>query len=172
MALLCCPLSGSAQSREYQVKAAFLYNFAQFVEWPSNAFTNATQPFRIGVLGDNPFGDALANIVRGETIGKREVVLQQSNAPEDLLGCQMVYIAISDTNQASRILAHFNSRPVLTVAELDGAGRHGAIIRFYRDGPRVRFEIDPKAAEKAGLKVRSEMLRLGRIVSESAEAQQ
>src|SRR5688572_8568350 len=81
----------SAASKEYQIKAAFLFNFVQFVEWPVTAFANGDSPICIGVLGENPFGTALDETVRGEVIGNRKVVVQRSREVEDLKDCHLVF---------------------------------------------------------------------------------
>lgn len=163
------PQTLRAQSKEYQVKAAFLYNFAQFVAWPESAFTNADEPFQIGVLGDNPFGADLKETVRGETIHGRTVVIQESRRAENLAGCQIVFISKSEAGRATEVCSKLNSKPVLTVSEAPGFVQRGGVINFYRDGTKVRFEINPDAAEKNGLKLGSELLGVGKIVqTESA----
>jgi hypothetical protein len=162
--LLMTPAASRAESKEYQVKAAFLYNFAQFVAWPENAFTNAGEPFQIGVLGENPFGAALKETVHGETIHGREMIVQQSNHAEDLASCQIVFVSKTQVGHLDEVFSKFGSKPVLTVSETAGFAQRGGIINFYRDGGKVRFEINPEAAEKSGLKLGSELLTLGKIV--------
>jgi hypothetical protein len=153
-----------AQTKEYQVKAAFLYNFAQFVVWPETSFTNADEPFRIGVLGDNPFGKDLVETVRGETIHGRPMTIQESRRAESLTNCQIVFITNAEAGHLDEIFAKLGSRPVLTVSEIPGFTQRGGVINFYREGSKVRFEINPDAAEKNGLKIGSELLTLGKIV--------
>jgi hypothetical protein len=153
-----------AQTKEYQVKAAFLYNFAQFVAWPETSFTNADEPFRIGVLGDNPFGKDLVETVRGETIHGRPMTIQESRRAESLTNCQIVFITNAEAGHLDEIFAKLGSRPVLTVSEIPGFAQRGGVINFYREGSKVRFEINPEAAEKNGLKIGSELLTLGKIV--------
>jgi hypothetical protein len=158
------PSGLQAQTKEYQVKAAFLYNFAQFVSWPETAFTNANDPFQIGVLGDNPFGKDLEETVRGETIHGRPVSIQVSRHIENLVNCQIVFISKAEAGHADEVFSKLGSKPVLTVSEAPGLASHGGVINFYRDGNKVRFEINPEAAEKNGLKVGSELLALGKII--------
>jgi hypothetical protein len=162
--LLTAPAVLRAESREYEVKAAFLYNFAQFVVWPESAFTNAGEPFQIGVLGENPFGGDLEETVRGETIHGRQMVVKQSNHAEDLAGCQIVFVSKAEAGHWSEVVSQLGSKPVLTVSESAGFAQHGGIVNFYREGGKVRFEINLEAAEKSGLKLSSELLALGRIV--------
>ena len=153
-----------AQTKEYQVKAAFLFNFAQFVAWPETSFTNADQPFQIGVLGDNPFGKDLAETVRGEKIHGRPIVIQESRRAESLANCQIVFIGGAEAGHFDEIFSKLGSKPVLTVSEVPGFARRGGVINFYREGSKVRFEINPDAAEKNDLKIGSELLTLGKII--------
>ena len=153
-----------AQSREYQVKAAFVYNFAQFVMWPETAFTNTTQPFQIGVLGENPFGKSLEETVKGETIKGRPIIVVESPRIEKLAGCQILFVSKSALAHAEDIFQKLDSKPVLTVSEDPGFIQQGGIINLYRDGGKVHFQINPDAAEKNGLKLGSELLSVGKIV--------
>jgi hypothetical protein len=162
------PSALHAQSKEYQVKAAFLFNFAQFVAWPEIAFTNADEPFHIGVLGSNPFGKDLAETVRGEAIHGRTMVIQESHRAETLANCQIVFICNSEASHIDEILSALGSKPILTVSEIPGFANRGGIINFYREGTKVRFEINPDAAGKKSLKVGSELLTLGKIVHPEA----
>ncbi len=162
------PLPAQTSAREYQVKAVFLFNFLQFVEWPPAAFPNDDTPIRIGILGDDPFGPALEETVRDETINKRRLVVSRSHRVEDLRDCHLVFISKSESRRIDAILAQFSNRPVLTVSEVDGFARQGGIIAFYQDGKKVRFEINPGTAQRLGLKMSSELLRLGKIVGQEA----
>jgi hypothetical protein len=160
------PVDATAQSapREYQIKAVFLFNFLQFVEWPAEAFDDARAPIRIGVLGDDPFGPALNAAVRGETINGRELIVERSQRIEDLRGCQLVFISQSESHRLDNLLSLLGTQPVLTVSEANGFARRGGIIGFYSDGNKVRFEINADAGRQRGLKLSSELLRLGKIV--------
>lgn len=158
------PCTLRAQSREYQIKAAFIYNFAQFVQWPASAFTNASQPFEIGILGDNPFGKSLEETVKGETIKGRPIIIVEASRIEKLAGCQILFVSKSASSHVDEIFPKLNSQPVLTVGEDPGFLRQGGIINLYRDGPKVHFEINPDAAERSGLKLGSELLSVGKVV--------
>lgn len=154
----------SAVSKEYQIKAVFLFNFAQFVEWPSSAFANANAPFRIGVFGDDPFGGVLDETVRNESINNHKLVVQRVNTEDDLAGCQLVFISKSEKSRADKVLSGLSAKPVLTVGESDGFARQGGVINFYLENRKVRFEINPSMAQHQGLKVSSQLLSLGKIV--------
>jgi hypothetical protein len=158
------PSLRAAESKEYQIKAAFLFNFAQFVLWPATAFTNASEPFQIGVLGDSRFDNALEEIVQGETIQGRQIIIVKSSHVEKLAACQILFVCKSEAGHFDDVFQKLDSKPVLTVSEDASFIRHGGIINFYRDGPKVRFEINPDAADKTGLKLGSQLLRVGKIV--------
>ena len=158
----------SAPTREYQVKAVFLFNFLQFVEWPPAAFRDEGIPIRIGILGDDPFGPALEETMRDETINKRRLVVTRSHRVEDLRDCQLVFIGKSESRRIETILSFLNNRPVLTVSEVDSFARQGGVIAFYQDGKKVRFEINPGTAQRLGLKMSSELLRLGKVVGQES----
>ena len=167
--LMLAPAALQAQTKEYQVKAAFLFNFAQFVDWPENAFTNADEPFCIGVLGDDPFGAALEQIIQGETIDGHKMTVQHSRLVVDLKNCQVVFVSKSEKGHIGEILPELGSRPVLTVGDIPGFARGGGDINFFLEGNKVRFEINPNAAQANGLKISSQLLSLGKIVSGGKE---
>lgn len=162
--VLLAPTILQAQSREYQIKAAFVYNFAQFVLWPASAFTNTTQPFQIGVLGENPFGKSLDETVKGETINGRQITIVESSRLEKLAGCQIIFVSKSAAAHLDDAFQKLDSKPVLTVSEDPAFIQHGGIINLTRDGAKVHFEINPDAAEKSGLKLGSELLSVGKVV--------
>jgi len=166
--LLLTPSALQAQTKEYQVKAAFLFNFAQFVAWPETSFTNAEEPFQIGVLGSNPFGKDLTETVRGEAIHGRPMVIQEARRAEGLANCQIIFICSWEAGHLDEILSKLGSKPVLTVSEIPGFAGRGGIVNFYREGSKVRFEINPDAAGKNSLKIGSELLTLGKIVHPEA----
>jgi hypothetical protein len=166
-ALAFAPREAPAQlavSREYQIKATFLFNFVQFVEWPKEAFTSSDTPICIGVLGEDPFGAALEDTVRGETVQNRKLIVQRSRRMESLKNCHLVFISKSETEQVPGILGALDPASVLTVSETQGFAQHGGIINLYLAGNKVRFEINPAAAHRKGLKISSELLSLGKIV--------
>jgi hypothetical protein len=154
----------TAPAREYQIKAVFLFNFAQFVEWPAEAFASEEAPLCFGVLGDDPFGAALESVVSGESVRGRKLIVRRARRAEDLEGCQLLFISRSERARLGEILAELEGAPVLTVSEIEGFGRRGGVINFYLEQNRVRFEINPEAAREDGLRISSELLNLGKIV--------
>ncbi len=151
-------------SREYQVKAVFLFNFAQFVEWPATAFSGPDAPLSLCVLGDDPFGTALQEAVHGETIANRRLEARHSRRVEDLVNCQMLFISKSEEQHIGEILAELDVMAILTVSEVEGFARRGGNINFYLEENKVRFEINPDAAQSRGIKMNAQLLSLGKIV--------
>ena len=167
LALLLAAPAGGAQdtASEYDVKAAFLYNFTKFVDWPATAFHDDRSTVRLCVLGDDPFGESLREIAEGEVAGRRLTVLTVSSM-NDPAACQILFISRSERERLPEILAAVRDAPVMTVSETKGFLEQGGIINFVLEGPRVRFEINQGAAERAGLKISSRLLRLAtRVVT-------
>jgi hypothetical protein len=169
--MLSSPLTPSAEgvvSREYQIKAVFLYNFAQFVEWPPTAFASPSAPLCIGVLGADPFGAALDETVKGEAIGNHKLVIARSNNVQDLKGCQLIFVSDSERDHVSDILAALDPEAVLTVSDIESFARRGGVINFFLQGNKVRFEINPTSARHEGIRISSQLLSLGRIIDPAA----
>ena len=155
----------TAQDRpvEYQVKAAFLYNFAKFTEWPDQAFPSRESAFTI-CHTDDPFHGAVERTVQGETWNGRPLSVKQIESGSEVRGCQIVYISQSAAQKGMEILMAAANAPVLTVGETASFIDAGGIIRFTESGHRIRFEINPDAADHASLRVSSRLLRLADIV--------
>ena len=153
---------GNAPS-EYQVKAAFLFNFGKFVEWPAGAYTNATAPLVIGVYGGNPFHHDLEQLVAGKQIGGHPVAVRQINDLPALNQCHVVFLNTPDPHQAAEILAALGHAPVLTVTEnLVHFQTSKFMVNFVLEHGRIRFEINQDAARSGRLKISSKLLTLAR----------
>lgn len=151
---------GPSAIEEYDVKAAFLFNFAKFVEWPASAFKSADDPIKICVLGQNPFGSSLENAVRGKTFGSRAFVVQDVTNAQDAATCHILFVAASVYKRLSPIVGGLKTSTVLTVGETDDFAANGGIITFRVRDARVRFEIETSAAERAQLRISSKLLSL------------
>jgi len=147
---------------EYQVKAAYLYNFGRFVAWPSKIAPSRGESFAVCVLGADPFGPALDATVTGETIHGAKVVARRISTPQDALTCSVLFISLSEDNRLrlTEILAVLDRASVLTVSDLPEFAQRGGMVQFLLDGNRVRFEVNVPAAERAGLNLSSELLKL------------
>lgn len=165
--LLLAPLLAGAQavpSIEYQVKAVYLFNFATFVEWPPAAGAVPDEPFTIGVLGEDPFGPLLDEVVANERIGNRPLVVRRFADPGAIEPCQILFVSRSEAHRLPEVLARVHGHPTLTVADIPGFAASGGMIGFTTEDGSVRFEINRGAVEAAHLSANSKLLRLARIV--------
>ncbi|MDY6953070.1 MAG: YfiR family protein [Thermodesulfobacteriota bacterium] len=150
-------------SREYQVKAAFLYNFAKFVEWPAEASVDDQSAMILAMLGDDPFGKALETMEGKKAKGKR-VSIKSFARIEDVQKCHILFVSRSEERHLDTILAHLKGQHVLTVGDMEGFAHRGGIIHFITSANRIGFKINVDAAERAGLKISSRLLKLADIV--------
>lgn len=166
---LAAPPARAASSTEYQLKAVFLFNFAQFVEWPARAFPEADSPLVIGVLGDDPFGAALDQTVRGEVVNRRPLVVQRYRRVEEALGSHILFISHSESARLDQILASLRGRNILTVGESDAFALRGGMIRFLTANNKLRLRINMTAVQAGELTISSKLLRPSEIVSSERE---
>ncbi|HZL43368.1 MAG TPA: YfiR family protein [Verrucomicrobiae bacterium] len=145
---------------EYKLKAAFLFNFAKYVEWPPAAFAEATSPMVIGILGENPFRDDLEPTIRDKTINNRPLVIKEFRSPAEATNCHILFISTSEKQRLPEILKSLHGTSVLTVGETDRFTETGGMINFVTEGNKIRFQINVEAAKSAGLKVSSKLLSL------------
>lgn len=149
---------------EYQVKAVFLFNFTQFVEWPAGAFPDDKAPFVICVLGRDPFGENLDEAVRGERVGSRDLVVQRYESLEKVGHCQILFVTDLAAERPAGLAAALVGRSVLTVGDAQGRAGRDVVIGFVSDRNRIRLRINLKAAQDAGLVISSKLLRPAEIV--------
>jgi hypothetical protein len=162
-ALLLSP-AVAAPPTEHEVKAAYLNNFAKFVEWPVEALRPG-DPFVIGVLGQDPLADALVDLFQGAEVRGHRVVIENRRA-ERALRAHVLFIAGSESFVLPRVLRELEGRPVLTVSDMEGFLERGGMVRFLIEDQRVRFEINHLEAQQAGLTLSSQLLRIARRVVE------
>ena len=164
--LLLGGLGASAQtgaSREYQVKAVFLFNFAQFTEWPAAAFADANSPLIIGILGADPFGAYLDETVRNERVNNRPLGIQRYQRVDEIKSCHILFISRSETDTYEQIFARLQGRSILTVGDAEGFATRG-MIRFVTEQNRIRLRVNLGAARAASLTISSKVLRTAEIV--------
>ena len=151
-----------APPSEYQLKAAFLLNFAKFVEWPPTAFAGANSPMILGILGENPFGDALERTIRDKTINNRPLVIKEFRSAAEATNCHLLFIGASEKARLPAVLKGLSEAKasVLTVGEADRFTESGGMINFVRQGNKIRFQINEVAAKGVGLKISSKLLSL------------
>jgi hypothetical protein len=163
-------LTTSAQTvDEYQVKGAFIYNFAKFVEWPALTFKTDKDPLRICVLGQNPFGNALVDGVGGKTVVGRSLVVTDISDAGQGADCQILFIGSSERKRLRSIFADLRMTGVLTVGETEGFATQGGIVNFKLEDGRVRLEINIEAAGQAKLRISSKVLSLAQLVNTGAQ---
>ena len=155
----------SAASKEYQLKAVFLFNFAQFVEWPSKAFPEAGSHLVIGVLGEDPFGACLDETVRGEKVNNRPLAVQRYRRVEEIGNCHVLFIAGSEADRLEQILTSLKGRNLLTVGDVEGFANRGVMIRFATEKNKTRLKINLEAAKAANLTISSKLLKPAEIVN-------
>ena len=155
----------TAPAKEYQVKAVFLYNFAQFVEWPEAAFPDAQTPLVIGVLGEDPFGGYLEETVRGEKVNNRPLVIERYRRAEEIGICHILFISRSEADRLEKIFAELKGRNILTVGDFDGFTKSGGMMRFVTEKNKTRLRINLEAAKAARLTISSKLLRPAEIIT-------
>ena len=149
---------------EYQVKAVFLFNFGRFVEWPQQVFDTPQAPFVICVVGEDPFGKTLDDVVRGESVGSRSLVVRRYDGTGELADCNILFVGRNDASHLERALAAVRGHSVLTVTDIEGAERSGAIIVLYEDQNRIRMRINLAAAKASQLVISSKLLRPAEVI--------
>ncbi|QQS55390.1 MAG: YfiR family protein [Candidatus Competibacteraceae bacterium] len=166
--LLAGALLGSATwaSRfdEYAVKAAYLYNFAKFVEWPPEVFSATDSPLVICIAGDNPFGTAL-EALRDKVVEGRPVEVRHIPTATGLDRCNVVFIGRAEQRRLKTVLAELARLPILTVSDIGGFAQAGGMIGLFETEQRIRFNINIMAARQANLKLSSQLLKLATIVN-------
>lgn len=155
-------LPGRAQepAPEYQIKAAFLFNFAKFVDWPPPAFPQTDSPIVIGVLGKNVFGHYLEDTIRDKQVKNRRFEIKEFASVNDAVNCHILFISPSLKDNLPKILTALHNASVLTVSESDQFIEAGGMINFTIEESKVHFQINDNAAKKAGLKISSKLLSL------------
>jgi len=151
-------------SKEYQVKAVFLYNFTQFIEWPPEAFAQPDAPLVIGILGPDPFGKYLDETVQGEKINGHPLVVQRFHTLGEITHCQILFVSTDEKNRWKQIFEFAKTKHVLTVGDVANFSKQGGMIRFFPEENKIRIRINLTSVKAADLKVSSKLLRLAEIV--------
>jgi hypothetical protein len=149
---------------EYAVKAAFLFHFAQFVEWPAGAFKGPASPLTYCTIGDDPFRGVLEESVQGKIVGSRALQVQHLKEREQIAGCQILFIGAAEKKHLAEDLAVAAGHAVLTVGETENFVQDGGVIGFVLENDKVRFEINVDTAGKAKLRLSSRLLLLAKTV--------
>ena len=168
--LVAVPCLHAQQSNrsEYEVKAAYLYNFGRFVGWPGTV-SAAGEFFTICVLGEDPFGATLDRTIAGESINGKKVATKRIAKPQDALGCRILFISSREESRLKDILATLAKTSALTVSDIPQFTRRGGMIQFVVEANKVRFEVNLATAEHAGLTLSSQLLKVARNVRRGPE---
>ena len=149
---------------DYDVKAAYLYNFGRFVEWPGKVEAGQGDSFKVCVLGQDPFGASLDATLAGETIAGKTVVAKRISSAQESGNCQILFLGVSEASRLNKIIAALDQKSVLTVSDMPQFVNSGGMIQFVLEGKNVRFEVNLTAAQRAGLTLSSELLKVATVV--------
>jgi hypothetical protein len=158
-------IRGQVVSREYQLKAVFLYRFTQFIDWPPSAFPKPQAPITIGILGPDPFGSSLQGAIRDEKVHDRPLNVQHYQSIQDATNCHVLFISASQGPRLPKILAALKGRGILTVGETEDFASRGGMIQFITERNRIRFRVNLQATRAAGFQISSKLLELAEVVS-------
>ncbi|MSU56959.1 MAG: YfiR family protein [Pedosphaera sp.] len=151
-------------SLEYKVKAGFLYNFAKFVEWPSNSLPASNSPIVIGVFADDPAAPVLKQALDGKMVNGRSLIVKSLSETAALSTCHIFFLSRARQDRLKDVLGQVNAAPILTVGEMDQFAQRGGVINFVRADDSFRFEVNLEVAEKAGLKISAKLANMATIV--------
>lgn len=155
----------AGETSENEIKSAYLFNFAKFVEWPEHAFASKTSPIVLCIFGDDPFGEVLANLEIKKIKG-RSLTVVRTHKKDQIKACHMLYISESEKKDLPDILSKAANKPCLTVSSIDDFASQGGMIGFIRKGKNIRFEVNLDVIKRAELAVSSRLLNLAQIVKE------
>ena|ERR1700734_527596 len=155
---------GQQKPSEYQVEAAYLYNFGRFIEWPAKGATAQGSSFTICVLGEDPFGQALDATLAGETIGSQKVAARRISSLQESVDCQILFISSSEAKRLNQIIEALDKSAILTVSDIPQFSQRQGMIQFVLEGNRIRFEVNLTATQRAGLTLSSELLKVATAV--------
>jgi hypothetical protein len=168
--LAVCPVH-AAQDRprapEYQIKAAFLYNFMLYTEWPPSAFEKNDSPIVLAIAGEDPFGNQLDAAVRGKTVRGRAIDVHRYDQMSEVSACHLLFVSVDQSKNFPLFLQRHRELSLLSVGESEDFTRAGGVIQFVIEENKVRFEVNTDAADRAHLKLSSKLLSLAKIVRDS-----
>ena len=164
MLLLCNAVVSAQTSPEYQVKAAFVYNLTHFVEWPPQAYPNNNSPIIIGVLGKNPFGNVLKEMVAGERIGGHPLVVIHFTDVEKAKYCHLLYVNFEAKTEIVAVMNRLRGHNILMVSDAPGFAKMGGMVRLFTKNDKINIEINLEEARKERLQISSKLLKLAQIV--------
>ena len=161
-----------AISHEYEIKAAFLFNFTRFIEWPSESFTDPAGPIVIGVIGDDPFGVELANAVKNRRVNGRSIVARYISSDEDARATHLLFVGMTRPEDLARLMRVLSGYPVTTVGESAAFTALGGTITFVVQDNKVRFQINAESAEQVHVRISAQLEKLATTVHRASQARE
>lgn len=148
---------------EYQLKAAFLFNFTRFIHWPASAYASSDAPFVIGIVGNDPFGNYLDDLVNGELADGHRIMVRRYPEGADLTDCQLLFISMGDVAKLKAILSTTAHQDILTVGDTDSFTSSGGMIRLFKEDNRIKIEIRLATVKMAQLEVSAKLLQVAKV---------
>ena len=161
----CWTQADTANYTPYQRKALILFKFAQFTQWPKQAFPDENSPFVFGILGKDPFGPYLAETIVGENLSKHPLVIQHFTNVDEVSNCQILFINVDDKSKLKAILEKLKGKNILTISDANGFAKLGGIARLYTKDDKINIQINLEAAKEENLVISSKLLKLAEIVT-------
>lgn len=168
LSMLCftsMPAFSQSSTSELQLKAAFIYNFTRFIDWPPRAYTSPDAPFIIGVMGDGGLAKRINEVVKGESVGNHDISARNFDKVGDVGHCNILYIGGDEFIEVRRMLPDLNRRGILTVSDVSGFEKWGGIVRFFKEDSKLRLQINIDQAKAADLTISSKLMSLSKIYS-------
>ena len=157
--------AATAPTKEYQIKAVFLLNFTQFVEWPARAFPDSGKPLVVGILGDDPFNTYLDDVVRGEIVQNRSIRIERYHSAEEIKTCHILFVSASEQERFPEILGLVNSKKIFTVGDSEIFSKNGGMMSFVIRSGKIHLQVNLEAVKAANLSISSKLLRLAEVIS-------
>lgn len=169
MCLFPMTLMAKSPLDEYVVKAAFIFNFAKYVTWPQESFSDSSSPLSICVISPDPFGTSLDEL-KHKSISGHPVDVKRVTPQSGEYDCHVVFSATENVHEMDELFASTNAKPILTIGDAVGFAQRGGMINFYKEGERIRFEINVSAIKKSGLEINARLLQVAKIVGSRKES--
>jgi hypothetical protein len=162
--VLTAPALNAQKISEYQVEAAFMFNFTKFVEWPASAFNNSTEPFVVGIVGNDPFGQYLREIIAGEKVMEHNIIIERYRDLSAVGKCHMLFVNLP--GKTAEALNQLKDRSILTISDNENFAENGGMIQFYPENETIRLRTNVNAVKSANLNVSSKLLRIAKLYQE------
>ncbi len=152
----------TATSKEYEIKAAFIYRLTQFMEWPTNRFSSSSEPIILCIAGTDPFGSAIDTVLQNQKVGERGIEIRrlEASATAAHTNCHLMFMGASAAAETGKIFSDLHDRAVLTIGEEEEFTRKGGHVRLFIQDNKLRFEVNIAAFERSGLKLHSQVMKL------------